>query len=122
MVPMGQDPGFGPKSRIHFDGRYGASIEPIPVVLNEKTLWFELSKGDRGDINQLAVWIEEAGNALAEKSLLEMIDEKWNFDDGGRHRTGKKYLARALKKGVLAMKEEGGVRLYTAATGKEDDE
>ena len=129
MVPLGQDLGFGPKSRIVPASRYGKTVEPFTVVLNENTLWFEISKGDRGDVKLFADWIEEAGGAMLESTLIEKINEEWGYEkearDAGqptRNRTAKKAIEKAIKKGIIQAKMEADVRMYVKGEDVEDHE
>lgn len=129
LVPLGQDPGFGPKSRLTPAGRYGKTVDPFTIVLNENTLWFEVSKGDRGDVDLLAHWIEEAGGAMLEHALIEKINEEWDYEREARktgqptrNRTAKKAIERAVKKGVIAAKMEADVRMYVKGEDHEENE
>lgn len=128
LVPLGQDPGFGPKSRLTPAGRYGKTVDPFPIVLNENTLWFELSRGDRGDVNLLASWIEEAGGAMLESTLIEKINEEWDYEREARksgqptrNRTAKKAIERAVKKGIIAARVEADVRTYVKGDDVNED-
>ena len=124
LVPCGQNPGQGPKSKVCIAGRYCPTVEPFTIMLNEKTFWFEQVFGERGDLKMLVKWVSEmtGGTGVMEMDLLKRISTEWGYEDGGRHREARKYVMRAVKKNLLIELQAAGVKEYDVPQPGEGDD
>ncbi len=109
----------GPTGKLHIASRYGRSVPPFTIMLNEDNLWFE-QYIDRGDPIQIAMWITERGvDRIEENLLVAIVEAGWQLKDERQHRAAKRYIARAEAEGFIMEEELDGVK-YFAVRAKED--
>ena len=101
----------GPTGRLHVASRYGRSVPPFTIMLNEEKLWFERYV-DKGDPAQLVIWIKEAGGSLEEDVLVATIEAGWGLKDDRQHRSAKRNINRAEAEGFIVEEEVDGVKYY----------
>lgn len=102
----------GPSGKLHVASRYGKSVAPFGVRLNESTLWFE-QHVERGDPLAIALWVSQAPQGqLDEQALIDKLELEWGMNDPKQHRTAKKYIAHAVEFGFLTQRVEGETMIY----------
>lgn len=105
----------GPTGKLHIASRYGRSVPPFSIMLNEDVLWFEQFV-DRGDPIQIAKWIEEHDNDLIEEDrLIAVVEAGWGLKDERQHRAAKRYIKRAEAEGLIVEEDVAGVKHYKLA-------
>lgn len=98
----------GPTGTLHVASRYGRTVPPFGVKLNENTLWFE-HHIERGQPQALVQWIQELGcDNMEEDQLIEKIEQEWNLHDASQHRAAKTYIRKAMQEGFLTVDSENG--------------
>lgn len=102
LVPLGKDSGAGPKSRLEFDGRYGPSIDPCTIILNERTLWFEQCAAGRGEPEGVVSLLQGVGGPTTVGKLTTLISETWGYETT-RHRMARSLIKVCLDKGLLKV-------------------
>lgn len=102
----------GPTGKMHIASRYGRSVAPFSVMLNEEKLWFE-QHVDRGDPAQIVMWMEkEGGEMIEEDHLIAIVNAGWNLKDERQSRAAKRYIAKAEAEGFIVEVEVDGVKYY----------
>jgi hypothetical protein len=87
----------GPSGKLHVASRYGKSVPPFSIRLNEENLWFE-QHIERGDPAAIAIWVAQFPNAqCSELELIMKIEEEWGLHDPKQHRAAHKYIDTALE-------------------------
>jgi len=113
LVPLGKDSGGGPKSRLEFDGRYGPSIEPTTIILNERTLWFERCAPGRGEPQGVVQILQGMGSSSTVLNLAQVICEKWGYETK-RMRVARLLITKCLElKLLVANGGDGDARTLT---------
>jgi len=106
LVPLGKDSGAGPKSRLEFDGRYGPSIDPCTIILNERTLWFEVAQPGRGEPEGVVQILQGMGGT---PSLLEValkVSQEWGYETD-RMRVARGLITKCLNQNLLITTNGG---------------
>lgn len=99
----------GPSGKLHVASRYGKSVAPFSVRLNEANLWFE-THVERGDTAWIAQWVSNAGGQCEADVLIAAIEAEWGLHDK-QHRTAGKYIMHAMSEGCLYEKAPGVLAL-----------
>lgn len=87
----------GPTAKLACIARYGRSMVPFRIRLNEDNFWFERYSVEREQGEQLQAILRDAGGRLAEADLIREAGEKWNLhDEQHDHRTVRKRIVRAV--------------------------
>lgn len=105
LVPGARLP-TGPTGTMHVASRYGRSVAPMNLKLNEDCLWFE-EYIEVGNTKQIALWISESGHAIVNESwLVEQIERGWDLHDPKQHRAALRYIKRAMDDGFIVLCDE----------------
>lgn len=99
----------GPSGKLHVASRYGKSVAPFSVRLNEANLWFE-AHVERGDTAWIAQWVSKAGGQCEVDVLIAAIETEWGMHDK-QHRTANKYILHAMSEGCIYEVQPGIVAL-----------
>lgn len=99
----------GPSGKLHVASRYGKSVAPFSVRLNEANLWFE-THVERGDTTWIAMWVANAGGQCETETLIAAIEAEWGLHDK-QHRTANKYVMHAMSEGCIYEKGPGMLAL-----------
>lgn len=96
----------GPTGTLHVASRYGRSVHPMSLKLNEDTLWFE-ENIEIGNPKQIALWISESEYAIVREDwLVERIERGWDLHDPKQHRAALNYIKRAMDDGFIVLCDE----------------
>jgi len=106
LVPLGKDSGAGPKSRLEFDGRYGPSIEPTTIILNERTLWFERCAPGRGEPEGVVQILQGMGCAPSITELALKVSQEWGYETE-RMRVARGLITKCLNQNLLITTNGG---------------
>lgn len=97
----------GPSGKLHVASRYGKSVAPFSIRLNEETLWFE-QHVERGDPAAIAIWVAQFPKGqCSEEELITKIETEWGLHDPRQHRTAHKYIDTALEFNFIIQVVEG---------------
>jgi hypothetical protein len=97
----------GPTSKLYVASRYGKTVEPFNVRLNEETLWFERYI-ERGDTIAIPLWVREMGGIVTEEAIVDRIEKEWELHDPRQHRAARNYLSAAVtSKEIVEMMVQG---------------
>lgn len=103
----------GPTGKLHIASRYGRSVPPFTIMLNEETLWFEQFV-DKGDPIQVAMWIKDSGEERMEADkLIAIVEDGWGLKDERQHRAAMRYIKRAESEGYIMEETIEGTMYYT---------
>ncbi len=103
----------GPTGVLHVASRYGRSVPPLSLKLNEDVLWFE-EYICKGDPRQLVAWIKESGYSMVEaKWLVEKTAEEWQLGDKKQRRSAWGYVEMAVNQGLIIQEERDGETFYS---------
>jgi hypothetical protein len=112
LVPGVRTP-TGPTGTLHVASRYGRSVAPLSLKLNEDILWFEENL-EEGSTKQIALWISQSGcDTVEESSLIEMVENGWNLHDPKQHRSARKSIKAAMMEDRIVQTELDGKLWYS---------
>lgn len=111
----------GPCAEMSCMPRYGRTMPPIRIRLNEDTFWFERYSSTDDHNDKLVELIQSSGGKLNEEDLVAQCEEAWQISDSqGRHRTAMTRINRAVLQGSILAHEADGVKYYTVPIKKEE--
>lgn len=113
----------GPTAKMFCMPRYGRTMPPLRVRLNEDTFWFERYAPETEYGEVLVEIIAKAHGKMDEDDLIADCEEAWAVKDSqGRHRTANSRIERAVLDGVILRHEAEGNVYYTIGKPKEEEE
>jgi len=116
----------GPCSRMSCMPRYGRTMPPLRIRLNEDTFWFERYSAESEHADSIVALIAEAGGQMTEDALVNAAEAMWGLADSqGRHRTALGRIEKVVLEGlILKFEPEDGVyyKLPPERKSRKDDE